>query len=51
MFEATGAAQAIQESIKEHTQSAFAQLDQSHLSDQAKAYLSDFGKALMNRNV
>jgi geranylgeranyl diphosphate synthase type II len=51
LFEATGATQAIQESIKEHTQRAFAQLDQAHLSDQAKAYLSDFGKALMNRNV
>ena len=51
LFEATGATQAIQESIKEHTQRAFAQLDKAHLSDQAKAYLSDFGKALMNRNV
>jgi geranylgeranyl diphosphate synthase type II len=50
LFEATGATQAIQESIKEYTERAFAQLDQADLSDQAKAYLSDFGKALMNRN-
>ena len=50
LFEATGATQAIQESIKEHTERAFRRLDQADLSAQAKAYLSDFGKALMNRN-
>ena len=50
LFEATEATQAIHESIKEHTERAFAQLDQADLSDRAKAYLSDFGKVLMNRN-
>ena len=50
LFEATGATQTIQESIKEHTERAFRQLDQADLSAQAKTYLSDFGKALMNRN-
>ena len=50
LFEATGATQAIQEPIREHTERAFRQLDQADLSAQAKAYLSDFGKALMNRN-
>ena len=50
LFEETGATQAIQESIKQHTEHAFSQLELTDLSLQAKAHLADFGKALMNRS-
>lgn len=50
LFEETGATQAIQKAIEEHTLHAFAQLDQADLSKEAKAHLADFGRALMNRN-
>jgi geranylgeranyl diphosphate synthase type II len=51
LFEATGATQAIQKAIKQQTHHGFSQLQQADLSEQAKAHLADFGRALMSRNV
>lgn len=49
LFEATGATTAIQKAIQNYTDLAFAQLDQTDLSDKAKGYMTNFGRALMNR--
>jgi geranylgeranyl diphosphate synthase type II len=49
LFEATGATTVIQKAIQKYTDLAFAQLNQTDLSDQAKAYMTNFGRALMNR--
>ncbi len=49
LFEATGATTAIQKAIQKYTDLAFAQLDQTDLSDKAKGYMTNFGRALMNR--
>ena len=51
LYQATGATKAIEQSIKKHTEHAFNQLEQTNLSDEAKAHLADFGRALMGRKV
>ncbi len=51
LYQATGATKAIEQSIKKHTEHAFDQLEQTNLSDEAKAHLAEFGRALMSRKV
>lgn len=51
LFEASGAAKALQHEIEAYTQKAFDVLENLHISEAGKENLRDFGSWLMNREV